>query len=60
MVASDELADSSVNMVIRPWLKTDDYWPVKRELTQRLKEAIDNNGISIPFSQRDIHLFQNK
>jgi small conductance mechanosensitive channel len=60
LVATDELADSSVNLVVRPWVKTDDYWPIKRELTQQLKEAFDKEGISIPFPQRDIHLFQNK
>jgi small conductance mechanosensitive channel len=47
-------------LVIRPWVKTDDYWPIKRELTQKLKEAFDKEGISIPFPQRDVHLFQNK
>ena len=59
-VATDELADSSVNLVIRPWVKTEDYWPIKRELTQKLKETFDKEGISIPFPQRDVHLFQNK
>jgi len=60
LVATDTLADSSVNLVIRPWVNTDDYWPVKRELTQKIKEAFDKEGISIPFPQRDIHLFQSK
>lgn len=60
LVAADELADSSINLVIRPWVKTDDYWPIKRELTQKLKETFDKEGISIPFPQRDVHLFQNK
>ncbi len=60
LVATDELADSSVNLVIRPWVKTEDYWPIKRELTQKLKETFDKEGISIPFPQRDVHLFQNK
>ena len=60
LIATDELADSSVNLVIRPWVKTDDYWPIKRELTQKLKETFDKEGISIPFPQRDVHLFQNK
>jgi small conductance mechanosensitive channel len=60
LVATDELADSSVNLVIRPWVKTGDYWSVKRDLTQKIKEVFDKEGISIPFPQRDIHLFQNK
>jgi small-conductance mechanosensitive channel len=57
IVATNELADSSVNLVIRPWVKTEDYWPVKRELTQTIKETFDKEGISIPFPQRDIHFF---
>jgi small-conductance mechanosensitive channel len=60
LVATNSLADSSVNLVIRPWVNTDDYWPVKRELTQQIKEAFDKEGVNIPFPQRDIHLFQNK
>jgi small conductance mechanosensitive channel len=52
------LADSSVNFVVRPWVKTPDYWSVYWELTRGIKEALDKNGISIPFPQRDVHLFQ--
>ena len=60
MVAVDELADSSVNLIIRPWVKTEDYWTTKWELTQKIKELFDKEGISIPFPQTDVHLFQNK
>jgi small-conductance mechanosensitive channel len=60
MVAVDELADSSVNLIIRPWVKTGDYWTTKWEITQKIKELFDKEGISIPFPQTDIHLFQNK
>jgi len=60
MVAVDELADSSVNLIIRPWVKTEDYWTIKWELTQKIKELFDKEGISIPFPQTDVHLFQNK
>ena len=60
MVAVDELADSSVNLIIRPWVKTEDYWTTKWELTQKIKESFDKEGISIPFPQTDVHLFQNK
>jgi small-conductance mechanosensitive channel len=60
MVAVDELADSSVNVIIRPWVKTEDYWTTKWELTQKIKESFDKEGISIPFPQTDVHLFQNK
>jgi len=55
-VAVSELGDSSVNFVVRPWVKTSDYWAVRFELTQRIKMAFDENGISIPFPQRDVHL----
>jgi small conductance mechanosensitive channel len=60
MVAVDELADSSVNLIIRPWVKTEDYWTTKWEITQKIKESFDKEGISIPFPQTDVHLFQNK
>jgi len=60
MVAVDELADSSVNLIIRPWVKTEDYWTTKWELTQKIKESFDKEEISIPFPQTDVHLFQNK
>lgn len=52
------LADSSVNFVVRPWVNTPDYWGVYFELTRGIKEALDASGISIPFPQRDVHLFQ--
>ena len=60
MVAVDELADSSVNLIIRPWVKTEDYWTAKWELMQKIKELFDKEGINIPFPQTDVHLFQNK
>ena len=53
-----ELADSSVNFVVRPWVKTADYWRVFWDVTRSIKEEFDGNGISIPFPQRDVHLFQ--
>ena len=53
-----ELADSSVNFICRPWVKTDDYWAVYWDLTQQVKLAFDERGISIPFPQRDVHLHQ--
>ena len=59
-VAVAELGDSSVNLLVRPWIKTSDYWKLKWELTQKIKEAFDKEGISIPFPQRDVHLFQEK
>ncbi|BBD09158.1 mechanosensitive ion channel family protein [Desulfovibrio ferrophilus] len=55
-VAVSELGDSSVNLVVRPWVKTEDYWGARFDLTERIKLALDENGISIPFPQRDIHI----
>ena len=58
VVAVSELADSSVNFVVRPWVKTADYWGVYFDLTEQVKLAFDEQGISIPFPQTDIHLYQ--
>jgi small conductance mechanosensitive channel len=57
MVRLHELGDSSVNFVVRPWVKTDDYWPVYWDITRAVKLAFDAQGITIPFPQRDVHLF---
>lgn len=53
-----ELADSSVNFAVRPWVKTSDYWAVRADLLENVKQAFDNNNISIPYPQRDVHLYQ--
>lgn len=53
-----QLADSSVNFVVRPWSKTSDYWAVYWDLTRAVKERFDAEGISIPFPQRDVHIYQ--
>jgi len=53
-----ELGDSSVNFAVRPWVKTADYWNVYFDLNEKIKMAFDEKGISIPFPQRDVHLFQ--
>ncbi|ENL6071812.1 small-conductance mechanosensitive channel MscS [Vibrio cholerae] len=50
------LADSSINFVVRPWCKTEDYWKVYYDSMQAIKEALDANGIEIPFPQMDVHL----
>jgi small conductance mechanosensitive channel len=55
-IAVSELADSSVNFVVRPWVKKDDYWPLRFDLTQKIKEAFDQNRIEIPFPQRAVHM----
>lgn len=51
----NELADSSVNIICRPWVKTGDYWTVYWDLTRYVKELFDAAGISIPFPQQDVH-----
>ncbi len=52
------LADSSVNLDVRLWCDAGDYWPVKYDMTQKLKERFDADGLTIPFPQRDVHLIQ--
>lgn len=55
-IALGELGDSSVNFLVRPWVKSGDYWAVMWETNEKVKDTFDNNGISIPFPQMDIHL----
>jgi len=55
LIAVSELADSSVNFVVRPWVKSGDYWAVKFALTEQIKLTFDEQGISIPYPQMDIH-----
>jgi small conductance mechanosensitive channel len=57
-ISVSELADSSVNFVVRPWVKVEDYWGVFFDLTEKIKKAFDANGVSIPFPQRDVHVYQ--
>ncbi len=56
LVAVGELGDSSVNFNVRPWVKSSDYWSVYFDLNEKIKNAFDENGISIPFPQMDVHL----
>jgi small conductance mechanosensitive channel len=56
LIAVSELADSSVNFVVRPWVKSADYWAVKFDLNEKIKLAFDEKGISIPYPQMDIHM----
>ena len=56
VIRVSELADSSVNFIVRPWTKTSDYWSVYWDLQRAVKEAFDANDISIPFPQTDMHL----
>ena len=55
-IAVSELADSSVNFVVRPWVKTSDYWGVMFDMTEAIKKRFDKEGISFPFPQQDVHL----
>jgi len=57
-IAVAELADSSVNFVVRPWCKKEDYWAVKFDLTEKIKLVFDENDIEIPFPQRTVHMQQ--
>ncbi len=57
-IAVSELADSSVNLVVRPWCAAGDYWPLKFDLTRALKEGLEGAGCSIPFPQQDLHLVE--
>ncbi len=58
VIVVSELADSSVNITTRVWVNAPDYWGLYFDLTERVKLAFDQEGISIPFPQRDVHLFQ--
>ncbi len=56
LIAVAELADASVNFAVRPWVKASDYWPVRFDLTEKVKLAFDEAGISIPYPQMDVHV----
>lgn len=58
VVKLHELADSSVNFVCRPWVRPDDYWDVYWDITRAVKQRFDAEGVSIPFPQQDVHLYQ--
>jgi len=57
-IAVSELADSSVNFVVRPWVKATDYWDVYFDTTEAAKRRFDAEGISIPFPQHDVHIYK--
>jgi small conductance mechanosensitive channel len=52
------LGESSVDFVCRPWCQTEDYWRVYWDITKQVKKAFDSSGVSIPFPQRDVHIYQ--
>ncbi|MEG6508513.1 mechanosensitive ion channel family protein [Methyloligella sp. 2.7D] len=57
IIRVSELGDSAVNFIARPWVRSENYWTVLWDLTRQVKEAFDRNGISIPFPQRDLHVY---
>jgi small conductance mechanosensitive channel len=60
LIKVNELGDSSVNFIVRPWVKTEDYWDTYWNLTKAIKLRLDQEGISIPFPQRDVHVIDSK
>jgi small conductance mechanosensitive channel len=60
MIKVHELGESSVNIIVRPWVKTSDYWDTYWDLTKAVKLRFDKEGISIPFPQRDVHVIEHK
>ncbi len=58
VIKLNELADSSVNFVVRPWVKGGDYWQVHWDLLAAVKKAFDREGVTIPFPQHDVHVHQ--
>jgi len=57
-IAVTELADSSVNLIVRPWCNTSDYWALRRDLTRALKEGLEAGGCNIPYPQTDVHVVE--
>ena len=57
-IAVAELGDSSVNFVVRPWVNAADYWPTHFAMTEAIKKRFDEEGISIPYPQQDVHMYR--
>lgn len=55
-----EFASSSLNFVVRPWVKSTDYWDVLFAINERVKKEFDKQGIEIPYPQQDVHVMDNK
>jgi len=60
LIAVSELADSSVNFVVRPWVSIDNYWGVYFDAMENIKKAFDAAGVSIPYPQQDVHMYEHK
>jgi small conductance mechanosensitive channel len=58
LIAVSNLGDSSVDLVVRPWCVGSDYWPLRFDLTRKIKEGLEAAGCSIPYPQTDVHLHQ--
>jgi len=58
VIAVSNLGDSSVDIVVRPWCAGSDYWALRWDLNQRIKEGLEAAGCSIPYPQTDVHLHQ--
>lgn len=60
VIALGELGPSSVDILVRPWVKTDDYWDVRFALLEQIKQTFAEQGITIPFPQQDVHLYRHR
>ena len=60
LIAISNLGDSSVGIRVRPWVERSNVWPLRYDTIKKVKERFDENDISIPFPQRDVHLFNEK
>lgn len=60
LVAVANLGESAVGILVRPWTETENFWPVRYDITKRIKERFDEEEISFPFPQQDVHLFETK
>ena len=59
-VMGEALADSSVNLKLRSWVKSEDYGSLFFDITEKVKKQFDGADISIPFPQRDVHVYNHK
>ena len=59
-IAVSELADNSINMVVRAWVKAEDYWGVFFDMNKKIYDSFGNEGLNIPFPQMDVHLHETK